>query len=946
VSGRRKALIVVMPLLAPEFPALGATLIRTILKRSKTETDILYAHLLFAKHVGGSSRVENILSDLPIGQLIFSPYYFSISAPEAAEVLASVLAGQDTSHRREVLLRCEELISAAGACLDELVRKTPWGEYDVVGFSVLESQIAPSLALAKRVRQLRPSITIIFGGAQTQGSMGEELLRSFKEIDYVVQGEADATVVPLISAVRSGAAPQSFPPGVLYRDQAGHVSSTGNTEPFNDLDGLPVPDYSEYFTQLDRSGIAVEPYMTFETSRGCWWGQKHHCTFCSFHDDVLTFRTKSVARVVAEMLELMNRHRYTELCAVDSILSMSAFSDLLPFLGELRRRFALDFNLFFEIKANIRREQARGLRAANVNRVQPGIESFSDHILKLMEKGSTAARQLQCLRLLVEQDIEPLWNWLFGTPGETVEDYDALLEIIPFLHHLPPLEKHSFNRVQFLRFSPQVDKPAQHGVENLRAWSHYSSIYKGQSADFARLGLLFDGDVNVSCTPALSERYALLGAKIADWRRCYVAEALTQARGPGFVKVVDRRSQSSAEGLSGTERVYILEGLAGEVLNRCVEVTSLGALEREFGARWTGADIGLVVAALLRFRFIYVSPSNEAIALPLLRETSGAVWSVSSLNREWRRREGIGAAATTVVKINERGLCIPSALEQEDDCRIPVAVEGVGRSVSDVANQLLEVSRRTRSLLFDLGRVDGEEGLDASWFKEFVQWLEKQSVEFEFVCELGRIPTNREATLLREAGIVSAELSDALCASSDCALSAVLTQLGAVRTLDAAGIVAKWRLTARAEFLDGLGRVRLNEIADAARHLPPPEIAAQASPQGVTAACVRAWRENYEPRTLTYARGPKFMRVCDRRDNESKTWRYVVLGDWEERVLRRCFRPRTVEVLRRVTGTAQVALAGFLDNMVAQKIMCRGMQNEYLALPVRRSISDKWMGQA
>jgi magnesium-protoporphyrin IX monomethyl ester (oxidative) cyclase len=62
-----------------------------------------------------------------------------------------------------------------------------------------------------------------------------------------------------------------------------------------DLDGLPYPTFDDYFAQLRTTSFAkrVLPALVMETSRGCWWGAKHHCTFCGLNAEGMAFRSKS-----------------------------------------------------------------------------------------------------------------------------------------------------------------------------------------------------------------------------------------------------------------------------------------------------------------------------------------------------------------------------------------------------------------------------------------------------------------------------------------------------------------------------------------------------------------------------------------------------------------------------------------------------------------------------
>ncbi len=55
---------------------------------------------------------------------------------------------------------------------------------------------------------------------------------------------------------------------------------------------------------MDRAGFLADPsvadriFVPYETSRGCWWGQKKHCTFCGLNPLGMNYRAKSPERAV------------------------------------------------------------------------------------------------------------------------------------------------------------------------------------------------------------------------------------------------------------------------------------------------------------------------------------------------------------------------------------------------------------------------------------------------------------------------------------------------------------------------------------------------------------------------------------------------------------------------------------------------------------------------
>jgi radical SAM superfamily enzyme YgiQ (UPF0313 family) len=143
-------------------------------------------------------------------------------------------------------------------------------------------QHVASLALARRIKRARPDIAILFGGANCEGAMGRECARRFNFVDAVVSGEGERVFAPIVEALLAG---QPIPalPGVYTRRTALLPSAAGDNTPLVEaMDELPYPDYADFFAQWERARFlaAYTPRLMFETSRGCWWGAKHHCTFC------------------------------------------------------------------------------------------------------------------------------------------------------------------------------------------------------------------------------------------------------------------------------------------------------------------------------------------------------------------------------------------------------------------------------------------------------------------------------------------------------------------------------------------------------------------------------------------------------------------------------------------------------------------------------------------
>ena len=123
---------------------------------------------------------------------------------------------------------------------------------------------------------------------------------------------------------------------------------------------------------------------------GCWWGEKHHCTFCGLNAQSMKFRAKSSEQVAREMAYLSSRYDTTRFRLVDNIIDMKYVESLFGAFAEDRR----DLDVFIETKSNLQKHQIRLLATGGVKCMQPGLESLSQPQLRAMDKGVTPMQNL------------------------------------------------------------------------------------------------------------------------------------------------------------------------------------------------------------------------------------------------------------------------------------------------------------------------------------------------------------------------------------------------------------------------------------------------------------------------------------------------------------------------------------------------------------------------
>jgi ribosomal peptide maturation radical SAM protein 1 len=436
---------------------------------------------------------------------------------------------------------------------------------EVVGLTCVFNQVLPSLALARRLKRANPGLRILLGGSCVHGKMGETYARWFPQlVDHVFTGEADRSFPALLEALAAGIEPAAIP-GVTA---GGGLAAPG--ELVRDLDALPIPDYRDYFAMKEEQGRKLPERfdLVFESSRGCWWGQRSHCTFCGLNNEGMTYRMKSPDRVIAELTALSERHRCLDFEAADNILPQAAYRTLLPRLAES----GTDFRFLYEIKANIGRDEAGTLARAGVRWVQPGVESFSDHVLQLMRKGSTGAQNIQLLKWLQEAGVTPYYNILVGFPGETEADYEEMLALLPALFHLTPPVRGRSAIVSVHRFAPFFNQPADWGIAGVRPAWYYKHLIPPRRAPAADFAFFFDRTIP---RDAPVRRWKpRLDAMLARWVGTRVQ--LRASLGSGFISILRTRGGRTREAAS-------LSGLDAQVFLLCDHQTSPASIARELG---------------------------------------------------------------------------------------------------------------------------------------------------------------------------------------------------------------------------------------------------------------------------------------------------------------------------------------------------------------------------
>jgi anaerobic magnesium-protoporphyrin IX monomethyl ester cyclase len=243
--------------------------------------------------------------------------------------------------------------------------------------------------------------------------------------DAVAPAEGEEALVELARAVAAGRDPTGVP-GTVHRRSGRLVRAPAR--PFlRSLDALPLPawdlvDMEEYLGRWERS--TGERRAAVLTSRGC----PFDCSWCSKPTFGRTFRQQSPERVLAELRALKERYRVDYVRFCDDVFGISR-----PWLdrlldGMIAERLDLEFECLARVDL-LKPELLHRMREAGLARVYVGVESGSQKMLDLMNRGTKLAQVERTAEALRREGIRQFWFLMLGYPGETLEDIEATLRL-------------------------------------------------------------------------------------------------------------------------------------------------------------------------------------------------------------------------------------------------------------------------------------------------------------------------------------------------------------------------------------------------------------------------------------------------------------------------------------------------------------------------------------
>lgn len=330
---------------------------------------------------------------------------------------------------------------------------------DYFGMSALSSYAFSCYRMAETVKSISPDTKVLLGGQHATG-LDLQILEKHPSVDCIVRGEGEATLEEILER---GISPSVK--GIATRDRQGNPVRTDPRPLIQNLDDLPIPAYDlvnmeGYFRAVNpgRPSFHRSPrHSNIGTSRGCF----AKCIFCGTPKTWGAVRHFSPKRVCDILEMLIKDYQVDDFWFHDDIFPpRKAF--LREFAQEVKGR-----RLKFQYTCELRVDQANQetldwLKETGCYHIYYGVETGSEKILKVINKGATVKTAREGVHRAVKSGLSVGSFWMFGFPTETEEDLKQTIELAASL----PLSTFYFAITRLLPNTVMLD---QHHVPD-EAW--------------------------------------------------------------------------------------------------------------------------------------------------------------------------------------------------------------------------------------------------------------------------------------------------------------------------------------------------------------------------------------------------------------------------------------------------------------------------------------------
>ncbi|MBI5883238.1 MAG: cobalamin B12-binding domain-containing protein [Elusimicrobia bacterium] len=328
---------------------------------------------------------------------------------------------------------------AEGLGVDEAVERILAADPAVLGISMVSAVVFLSEEIARKVKERKPSVVVVVGGAHVS-AVPEETLTRMRHFDIGIIGEGEKTIVELVRALKaSGGRPSDLGgvDGIIYR-KGSELVRTKPRAYIDDLDTLPfpaydlLPDLRAY--RMPGDNLKRLPTTSVVASRGC----PKECTFCDRATFGRRFRSHGTDYLIRLVKHLVKEYGIKDIGFHDDNLvanppKLRAFCQRL-----IDEKLDLTWSCYGSVDF-VKEEDFRLMKSAGCWQISWGLESGSKKMLDNYRKNVTVERMMKVLDQSAAAGIDNRGFFILGGFGETVETME---ETLAFLKRAPLVNFH------------------------------------------------------------------------------------------------------------------------------------------------------------------------------------------------------------------------------------------------------------------------------------------------------------------------------------------------------------------------------------------------------------------------------------------------------------------------------------------------------------------------
>ncbi|HIJ72423.1 MAG TPA: radical SAM protein [Planctomycetes bacterium] len=297
----------------------------------------------------------------------------------------------------------------------ELFRQVQSFKPDVVAFTAMTHEIGRAAGIASGIKASL-KIPVIVGGCHVT-ALPEQTLAEFDVFDYGIFGEGEETIAELLDCIRFGntTAPLNEIDGLVFRKNGKIIRNRPRSFiSAATLNSLPYPAFEHYYGNGKNALVGKHSYYVMFSSRGC----PYNCAFCM---QVLghKVRRRSCESVINEMKHAIERYGAHTFNFADEIFLFdnNQTRELLELF--IKEDFPKQLKWSALTRANfVSRELISLAKKAGCFRLEMGVESGDDRILKAIGKGITVAQVNNAVKIIKDSGISLGTYYILGHPGE------------------------------------------------------------------------------------------------------------------------------------------------------------------------------------------------------------------------------------------------------------------------------------------------------------------------------------------------------------------------------------------------------------------------------------------------------------------------------------------------------------------------------------------------